>query len=82
MTQGRKTKDLVGQTFGRWLVLSLTGRASKSKTAESIWRCQCTCGKVRERVRCSGLVRGTSTSCGCVRIEGIKKRFTKIKTDE
>jgi hypothetical protein len=71
-------KDLTNKRFGRWLVLGFTRKASKSPTAETLWMCQCDCGKVKDKVRYSGLTRGRSTSCGCFRKESTSKRFTKV----
>lgn len=62
--------DLTGRTFGRWTVLSETPKPEGSKpTMQSQWRCQCSCGKIKERVQYGGLVSGRSKSCGCYRSE-------------
>ena len=61
--------DLTGNTYGRWTVLSYAGTRIK----ESIWLCRCACGK-EKIVRYQGLVKGTSTSCGCYRNEYHAKR--------
>lgn len=61
--------DLTGNTYGRWTVLSYAGTRIK----ESLWLCRCSCGK-EKIVRYQGLVKGTSTSCGCYRNEYHAKR--------
>lgn len=58
--------DLTGMRFGRWQVLSKT---LQDKPGASLWRCQCDCGRVRERVMYNSLTRGSSQSCGCLRRE-------------
>lgn len=54
--------DLTGKRFGRLTVIEHLGR----KNHASFWRCKCDCGN---EVNCyyGNLVRGTSTSCGCMR---------------
>jgi hypothetical protein len=59
--------DLTGRVFGRWTVLSET---PKTRPGSSLWRCQCACGKIKEKVRYTSLIRGASTSCGCSRFVG------------
>lgn len=54
------TKDLTGQSFGRWTVLSYAGK--------SYWICRCECGKERA-VFTGNLKNGKSASCGCLRDE-------------
>lgn len=51
---GRFT-DLVGQTFGRWTILSYAGRER--------WNCRCSCGGIKE-VDGKSLRAGRSTGCG------------------
>ena len=60
------TIDLLGQTFGRLLVL---GRAlTPPKRREWYWLCTCTCGA--QITAASSLLRnGTIKSCGCLRQE-------------
>lgn len=57
-------KDLAGTTFGRLLVLSLEEVTSDSHT---YWFCRCVCGEYTV-VRASRLLKGTTRSCGCLRI--------------
>lgn len=62
--------DLTGRRFGRWLVLAETPQA---RPGPSKWRCQCDCGRIKEAVGYTGLTKGRSRSCGCLR----KQLFTK-----
>jgi len=54
-------KDLTGEKIGHWTVLEDAGRASNN---EVMWKCQCTCGTIRE-VRGAKIRQGKSQSCGC-----------------
>lgn len=60
MRPGPKIKDIVGERFDRWLVLSL----SRSNDGRVYWNCKCDCGNARE-VRSDRLIGGMSKSCGC-----------------
>lgn len=67
MKTHRKTfKDLTGQRFDRWLVLS---HSPTSTPGASKWKCQCDCGRVKEAVLYTALTKGHSKSCGCLRAE-------------
>ena len=67
-----KLKDLTGQKFGRWTVVS---RAPNGPKSHAFWNCRCECGT--ERSVChSSLVAGTSKSCGCLTLEVLHKRAT------
>ncbi len=66
----KRFTDLTGQRFGRWKVISESGRTPQGKTQ---WLCQCDCGN-QGVVRRSNLTsnRG-SKSCGCLRQDrGVK----------
>lgn len=65
-----KRPDLIGQLFGR---LSVLGDA---KTSPPKWLCRCQCGN-EIFVSTSCLRSGNTTSCGCLRIENVKKKNTK-----
>lgn len=59
-----KLKDLVGQKFGRWTVVSFAERRKKC----SYWNCVCECGK--EKIVSHGnFKKGISKSCGCFKKE-------------
>lgn len=55
--------DLTGKTFGRWTV---TGRAgNREGTRRAYWTCICACGTEKD-VHGGSLMRGLSSSCGCL----------------
>ena len=60
--------DLTGLRFGRWLVL----RRAPNRKKALMWECQCDCG-VTKIVQGTSLKSGTSTNCGCRRLEGIPR---------
>lgn len=61
-----QTKSLVGQVFGKLLVLE----ATEKRDAEAIvYKCQCSCGVVCE-VRSTSLRNGHTQSCGCLKSLG------------
>jgi hypothetical protein len=55
-------KDLTGESFGRWKVLSYAG--------SSHWNCRCNCGTHR-RIFTGNLSSGKTRSCGCAIPEAI-----------
>lgn len=57
-----KAEDLAGKRFGKLTVVKKIGRKNRS----NYWQCHCDCGN---DVNCYqyNLMRGTSTSCGCLR---------------
>lgn len=61
-------KDLVGERFGRLLVISLISKASlkAGKYCDTIWLCRCDCG-TEKQVRRGNLKSGSTQSCGCYR---------------
>lgn len=62
-------KDLVGQKFGRLVVLKRAESTQlKEKSMAAQWECRCDCGKtvIRKTVE---LLKGYSKSCGCLREE-------------
>jgi len=68
-----KFKDLSGQRFSRWLVLSYEG---KNKQKLSIFKCKCDCGVIKI-LRGTELVRGHTKSCGCSSEDSIKDLIGK-----
>ena len=75
MCMAKAVEDLKGKKFGNWTVLVLIGRKPGS---HRLWSCKCDCGTVKE---CSeyNLRKGTSKSCGCLRVAKVKKASKKIK---
>ena len=65
----RKKKDIVGQRFGRLLVVKNAGR---SKNGHVKWKCLCDCGKTCI-VFGSNLRREHTRSCGCIWNEAMTK---------
>ncbi len=71
--------DLTEKRFGRWTVISESGRTPQGKTQ---WLCRCDCGN-QAVVRRNNLTNGGSLSCGCLRREhGAKlgKQFGEVNT--
>jgi hypothetical protein len=66
-----KRKDLVGQKFGRLLVIERIGFINK----RTYYKCKCDCGNIVD-VLASNLTKGTSKSCGCYAKELSCKRST------
>ena len=61
---GRKTKNIIGQRFGKLVVLE--------KINKHQYKCQCDCGNITV-VYYSNLLYGSTQSCGCLRKEQRKK---------
>ena len=59
-----KIIDLVGQTFGKLVVLRQDGMAGTNKA----WLCRCECG-TETRVAGNNLRAGNTVSCGCYRAQ-------------
>ena len=64
-------KNLLGQRFGRWLVIAEAPSVSRTQ-----WLCRCDCG-VEKNVLTIHLTRGKSVSCGCYKDE---KTAARLKT--
>ena len=59
---GMKTKTVdIGSRFGSLVVVR---RYGKNNRGESLYSCQCNCGK-RKRIKAYALTSGHTTSCGC-----------------
>ena len=54
-------RDLTGQSFGNYTVISEVPQRTKNRGI--IWKCQCTCGEIKD-VASRYLISGESTSCG------------------
>lgn len=68
-------KSLIGQRYGRLIVLEQTEDYISPKRGQhfSQWLCQCDCGN-KSIVTGNNLRNGTTTSCGCYNNEIIKKK--------
>lgn len=65
--------DLTGLKFGRWTVISYAGRRKEPRGRyTTLWHCRCDCGN-EESITGSSLRNGSSLSCGCLKIETLKK---------
>lgn len=61
--------DLTNKRFGRLLVKGISGVDRHRKTR---WTCVCDCGSIKD-VSVGHLVSGATKSCGCYRLEQVKK---------
>jgi len=69
-------KDISGQRFGRWSVISRSKeifRRPNGRPGPVFWLCRCDCGNEKE-VSGVGLRRGATKSCGCLRLELLSSR--------
>jgi len=69
-----KPLDLIGQKFGRYLVIEKSENLTKA-LKQKVW-CLCDCGNKRE-VTAGNLKSGISKSCGCLKDEKTSARFKK-----
>ncbi len=65
----KKIKDLTGQRFGK---LTAIRRLDKKRGSSYLWLCQCDCGNYTE-TSANALLMGNTTSCGCSRVEAVRK---------
>ena len=65
-------EDLTGHIFHYWVVIKFDSM-EKGKGRASKWLCECKCGK-QKIVKWTALKSGKSKSCGCYKIEILKKR--------
>jgi hypothetical protein len=66
--------DIVGQKFGRYLVLQKS--KNRTKAMKQMVLCKCDCGTEKE-VIVSNLKSGVSKSCGCLKNEQLSNRRKK-----
>lgn len=72
-----KFKDLTGMKFGRLTVIERTAdRIDRKGKHHVMWKCLCSCGKVKDLSRDS-LLSKKIRSCGCLRAEKTKERRFK-----
>lgn len=69
--------DRVGQKHGRLLVLRRGSGVSSGNKVTTTWVCVCDCGQVTE-VRSGDLIAGRSQSCGCLRVDLLKRNNPAI----
>lgn len=63
----RKRHDLTGQRFGKLTVIKDSGQTDNF--GQILWECQCDCGN-KTLIRAGNLVKGNTTSCGCINSRG------------
>jgi hypothetical protein len=72
----RENKNLIGKKFGKWNVI----RISEEKSTNRKYLCVCDCeNKTTRNVRGRDLISGRSKSCGCYKIEILRKENTEPK---
>lgn len=72
---GRGWINLAGMKFNRLRVVGISRVVRGSRRSQYFWACKCDCGN--DSVVVGGLLRsGHAVSCGCVRNEKAKMRFT------
>lgn len=66
--------DLIGQRFGRVVVLERSGTYRYPfGGCQAVWRCRCDCGTVFDTIG-GNLRSGGTRSCGCLRSDMIRER--------
>ena len=61
--------DLTGMRFGRLVVVAFAG---VERSGRVCFRCRCDCGE-QATVRSNSLRRGATRSCGCLRVETMRR---------
>lgn len=69
----RTATDLRGQRFGR---LAVVERAGSDSGRNALWLCKCDCGNTKT-IAGYRMLRGTTSSCGCVRREQKQRQLFK-----
>lgn len=69
-------KDLAGKRFGKLIAIEIS--KCRSKSDKPMWKVRCDCG-IEKDVIVYSLTSGNTTSCGCSRIEAVRKRCIKYK---
>ena len=67
-------KNLQGERFGRLTVLKYAG---DNKRHDSLWVCECDCGKITNPIPNSSLQSGNTRSCGCLFVDSHTKHGLK-----
>lgn len=71
MSRGQKQSNMIGQRFGRWLILDYDEELSKQRGYDYyLARCDCDIERV---VKGNSLRDGKSQSCGCLQREVVSK---------
>ena len=72
----RNYKDISNQRFGNLKALYVTDKKSSTKSRCKVWHCICDC-KNECDVPYGDLVSGNVHSCGCLKVESIKKLYVE-----
>lgn len=70
----RKAVDMTGERYGKLICVAPLGSTNTGMR----WECKCDCGNITTVVR-GNLLTGSTTSCGCVRLELIKNNQYTLK---
>jgi len=70
-TSETNRKDIANQRFGRLVAQTPVGR----RRSFVLWRCLCDCGQQTD-VASAKLLNGITKSCGCLRLDVTRQRFT------
>lgn len=70
----RSYNDITNKRFGKLVALYVTDKKSNTKSRCKIWHCRCDC-KNECDVLYDDLVSGNVQSCGCLKVEKIKKLY-------
>jgi hypothetical protein len=69
-------RNLIGQRFGRLVVLKRGEKKESQKSRNAVWHCICDCGNEVDVLSCS-LISGHTTSCGCYQKEQVANSHYK-----
>lgn len=70
-----RIKDLSGMRFGR---LTVKRQAGLDNNSRALWLCKCDCGN-EVVVKSTNLIKGSTQSCGCIRIRNISgQKFGRL----
>lgn len=76
MMAKRPRIDMIGQRFGRWVVIEQAERPEYIAATAAFYLCRCDCGT--ERVLNGRSLRtGDSRSCGCLRADLNRERIKR-----
>lgn len=73
--------DLIGERFGKLIVIKNVKRPQNLKNTEAYWECQCDCGNI-VIVSARSLRSGNTKSCGCLRSELLSKMAKRVNRIE
>lgn len=73
--------NLLGQRFGRLLVIEKGQGVQYKNYRVTSWVCQCDCGNIKE-IPTASLVHGNTRSCGCIKKELLRNRNKRENTFE